>query len=212
MTTKTIRRLKITNYKSIDSLELNGLTPFSVFAGPNGSGKSNFFDALDFVRLFILSGIEEALREHGGFASIHSEKRRAVDSGKFRFEIECDLPEMGWADDEGLLRFHYSLTIHDLDQKSPNLEEHVHKNGSLLLSRKKGDDPIIYGRNMGGVLQELFGAAVSHGDAAPPIIAKHGAVPDRSHRRQRARSIGHSYDGASDKRAQSGRCPEAIGT
>jgi len=149
MTMKTIRKLRITNYKSIDSLELKGLTPFSVFAGPNGSGKSNFFDALDFVSLFVRGGIETALRAHGGFAGIHSEKGRAGDSGKFGFEIECDLPEMGWADDEGLLRFHYSLMIHDLDQKFPNLEEHVYKNDSLLLKRKKGDDPIIYGQNMG---------------------------------------------------------------
>ena len=71
MTTKTIHRLKITNYKSIDSLELEGLSPFTVFAGPNGSGKSNFFDALDFVSLFVRGGLEAALRAHGGFANIH---------------------------------------------------------------------------------------------------------------------------------------------
>ncbi len=33
MTEKTIRRLKIENFKSIDSLEVKGLAPFSVFAG-----------------------------------------------------------------------------------------------------------------------------------------------------------------------------------
>jgi len=31
---------------------------------PNGSGKSNFFDALDFVRLFVCGDIEIALRAH----------------------------------------------------------------------------------------------------------------------------------------------------
>jgi len=147
MITKTIRRLKITNYKSIDSLELNGLTPFSVFAGPNGSGKSNFFDALDFVSLFLRGGVETALREHGGFANIQSEKGRARDSGKFGFEIECDLPEKErWTGEEKLFRFYYSLTIHDLDQKFPNIEEHIHKNGVPLLTREKGDDLTIKGQ------------------------------------------------------------------
>ena len=93
MTEKTIRRLKIENFKSIDSLEVKGLAPFSVFAGANGSGKSNFFDALDFVGLFVNNGIETALRKHGGFANIHSAKREGADSKKFSFEIECDLLE-----------------------------------------------------------------------------------------------------------------------
>ena len=77
MTEKTIRRLKIENFKSIDSLEVKGLAPFSVFAGANGSGKSNFFDALDFVSFFVRGGIEIALPyEHGGFANIHSSEAR----------------------------------------------------------------------------------------------------------------------------------------
>ena len=84
MSEKTIRRLKIENFKSIDSLEVKGLAPFSVFAGANGSGKSNFFDALDFVGLFVRGGLEIALSEHGGFANIYSKKRAGADSKKFR--------------------------------------------------------------------------------------------------------------------------------
>ena len=91
MTEKTIRRLKIENFKSIDSLEVEGLAPFSVFAGANGSGKSNFFDALDFVSLFVRGGLEIALRAHGGFENIRSRKREGEDAKTFSFEIECDL-------------------------------------------------------------------------------------------------------------------------
>jgi len=159
MATKTIRRLKITNYKSIDSLELKGLTPFSVFAGPNGSGKSNFFDALDFVSLFVLrGGIEAALRAHGGFAGIRSEKRRAGDSGEFGFELQCDLPEMIQTDRERLFRFHYSLRIRDLDQNPPNIEEHVYVNGALLLTRRKDDVRVI----QAGEEKDLGGFSKTH--------------------------------------------------
>lgn len=145
MTTKTIHRLKITNYKSIDSLELEGLSPFTVFAGPNGSGKSNFFDALDFVSLFVRGGLEAALRAHGGFANIHAEKRRAEHAGEFGFKIECDLPESEQADEGKLFRFHYSLTIHTLDQESPDIEEHMSRNGAPFLTRKKGGKLVIQG-------------------------------------------------------------------
>ena len=114
MTEKTIRRLKIENFKSIDSLEIEGLAPFSVFAGANGSGKSNFFDALDFVSLFVRGGLEIALRAHGGFANIHSRKREGADAKKFRFEIECDLGEHREVD--------YSLSINNLDGE-PRIKE-----------------------------------------------------------------------------------------
>ena len=128
MTEKTIRRLKIENFKSIDSLEVKGLAPFSVFAGANGSGKSNFFDALDFVGLFVRGGIEIALREHGGFANIHARKREGADAKTFRFEIECDLLESETV--------YYSLSIDDLDGE-PGIKECLEVNGEQTVKRKE---------------------------------------------------------------------------
>ena len=152
MTGKTIRTLKITNYKSIDSLEIRGLSPFSVFAGPNGSGKSNFFDALDFVSLFVRNGVETALRAHGGFANIHSEKRYKDRSRKFSFEIECDLPDVSQKDGSGQSTFHYSLSIHELDE-SPMIEEHLKYNGEPLLTRHRGETPVITSEEEKGIDQ-----------------------------------------------------------
>ena len=136
MTEKTICRLKIENFKSIDSLEVEGLAPFSVFVGANGSGKSNFFDALAFVSLFVRGGIEIALRAHGGFANIHSKKREGADAKTFSFEIECDFLEQ---QEETPMGFHYSLSINDLDSE-PEIEEFVAEGlyySSLSLERRK---------------------------------------------------------------------------
>ena len=132
MTEKTIRRLKIENFKSIDSLEVKGLAPFSVFAGANGSGKSNFFDALDFVGLFVRGGLEIALRAHGGFENIQSRKREGADSKTFSFEIECDLLEQE--------EVYYSLSINDLDSE-PGIRECLEFNEEQAISGKedKGD-------------------------------------------------------------------------
>ena len=132
MSDKPIRKLKIANFKSIDSLEITGLSSFSVFAGANGSGKSNFFDALDFVSLFLHGGIRFALNTHGGFANIHSVKRHGADSKKFCFEIECDLCE---DQSETPSALHYSLCIHNLD-RDPYIEEFLYENGTILVARK----------------------------------------------------------------------------
>ena len=129
MTEKTIRRLKIENFKSIDSLEVKGLAPFSVFAGANGSGKSNFFDALDFVSLFVNGGIEIALREHGGFANIHSKRREGEGSKTFSFEIECDL--LGQQEE-------YSLSINDLDSE-PGIREELVVSKEQIVDNKEID-------------------------------------------------------------------------
>lgn len=118
----------------------DGLTPFSVFAGPNGSGKSNFFDALEFVSLFVQNGIEAALRAHGGYGTVHSEKRKASYARRFDFEIECILPDEAEKD----AIFSYSLSIHGLD-KMPQIEERLLVDGVLLLDRKKGEYPVIKG-------------------------------------------------------------------
>ena len=141
MSDKPIRRLKIANFKSIDSLEITGLSAFSVFAGANGSGKSNFFDALDFVSLFLHGGIRFALNTLGGFANIHSVKRQKADSKKFCFEIECDLCE---AQSETPSTFRYSLCIHNIE-KEPYIEESLYENGVKFVMRK-GTEAASYNR------------------------------------------------------------------
>ena len=140
MTKKTIHTLKIENFKSIDSLKIKGIAPFSVFAGANGSGKSNFFDALDFVRLFVNAGIETALREHGGFANIHSAKRYAPNSKKFSFELKCDLLEN---QEETPTAFHYLLSIDNLDSE-PEIEEYLFFNGKKLIVHRRGNEEVSW--------------------------------------------------------------------
>ncbi len=137
----TIRTLKITNFKSIDSLELKDLRPFSVFAGPNGAGKSNFFDALDFVSLFIRNGLETALRLHGGFRNIQSEKHSQSNTKRFYFEIEIE-GDFLVKPSRKTSTCHYALSIYDLDG-APKIEEHLRVNEKAYLTRPKGTRPII---------------------------------------------------------------------
>ena len=132
MTENSIRNLEIGNFKSIDSLRIQDLSPFSVFAGSNGSGKSNFFDALDFVSVFIRHGIEAALQKHGGIQNIRSRKRQAAASGQFSFCIGCEFVD----EPERVSVFNYSLRVYGLYQQ-PVPEEFLSINGDQVISRKK---------------------------------------------------------------------------
>jgi len=132
-----IHHLKIANFKSIDSLVLENVQPFSVFAGANGCGKSNFFDALNFVSLFVRNGIYDALRKYGGYEHVHSQKRRKSKARCFDFEIDITLEDHG-----NPCRFKYVLSINGFD-KEPSVSENLSLNNLPLLKRVRSDFPEI---------------------------------------------------------------------
>ena len=134
MTKQSIRTLEIGNFKSIDSLQIQGLSPFSVFAGANGSGKSNFIDALDFVSTFVRHGIDAALQRYGGIKNIRSRKRAASKADRFDFQISCE-----FVDEQGLVSvLDYSVRMHRLYEQ-PELEEFLNVNGDRMITRKIGN-------------------------------------------------------------------------
>lgn len=137
MSTYFIHHLKIANFKSIDSLVLENVQPFSVFAGANGCGKSNFFDALNFVSLFVRNGIHDALRKYGGYEHVHSQKRRKLKARCFDFEIDISIK-----DHENNVRFKYVLTINGFD-KEPSISENLYFNSELSLRRVENKYPAV---------------------------------------------------------------------
>lgn len=116
---------------------LENVQPFSIFAGANGCGKSNFFDALNFVSLFVRNGIHEALRKYGGYEHVHSQKRRKSKARCFDFEIDITLEDHGNA-----CRFKYVLNIDGFD-KEPSVAENLYLNNLPLLKRVKSEFPEI---------------------------------------------------------------------
>ena len=167
MTKQSIRTLEIGNFKSIDSLQIQGLSPFSVFAGANGSGKSNFIDALDFVSTFVRHGIDAALQRYGGIKNIRSRKRAASKADRFDFQISCE-----FVDEQGLVSvFDYSLRIHRLYEQ-PELEEFLNVNGDRMITRKIGNGP----SHQGNWNQDTFSCASRFGrHATRPLYAGGGA-------------------------------------
>lgn len=119
--------LKITNYKSIDKLELDGIGPFTVFAGPNGSGKSNLFDALDFFGRVIRVDVEDALRAHGGAENIRSAKRYAKHNRRLRFAMDWTLPAFEPPPEVA----RYDLSLHSFAVSRANMDSPLLKLRSI---------------------------------------------------------------------------------
>ena len=129
-----IKELYIKNFKSLTSFTINNAYPYSIFAGANGAGKSNFFDALDFVGTIIRNGIDESIKNFGGFDNIHSVKFRKENARTFEFNISIKYPNKKEAREDNVCK--YSLTIKNLD-KSTYIEETISDNDKKIWHRQK---------------------------------------------------------------------------
>src|SRR5258707_7886779 len=56
-----LKRLQFKNWRSLRDVEIDNLTPLTVFIGANSSGKTNILDALHFVRYAENAGGSEAI-------------------------------------------------------------------------------------------------------------------------------------------------------
>lgn len=60
-----ITRVKVSNFKSFDKLEVE-LRPLNIVVGSNAAGKSNFLEIFRFIRDTVIEGLENAVSLQGG--------------------------------------------------------------------------------------------------------------------------------------------------
>jgi predicted ATPase len=86
-----ITRLKVSNFKSFDELEVD-LRPLSVVVGANAAGKSNFLEIFRFIRDLAAHGLENAVSLQGGMeylANLKIGAKRPVS-----LEVTFDFPQI----------------------------------------------------------------------------------------------------------------------
>lgn len=91
MTHEFVKRVRIRNYKSLASCDVE-LGAFTLLVGRNGSGKSNFLDALRFVTDGLQTSLDHAVKSRGGI----DEVRRRSTGHPHNFQIELDLSLEGF--------------------------------------------------------------------------------------------------------------------
>ena len=67
-----LTHLRFKNWRSLKDVEINDLTPITVFIGANSSGKTNIVDALKFRRFSATQGLVEAVSKWQGRAKIRT--------------------------------------------------------------------------------------------------------------------------------------------
>jgi predicted ATPase len=120
--------IKISGFKTFSNFEVEIKNPFLVIAGPNGSGKSNFFECFCFVSSILEHGVYKALREFGGFKSIHCRKRRKEYRTTFDFSITWPIVENSEKTST------YTIKITNLD-KVPHIYEKYIVNDEIVMER-----------------------------------------------------------------------------
>ncbi len=67
-----IEYLRVRNYRALCDLELQEITPLTVFLGPNGSGKSTIFDVFAFLSECFTTGLRRAWDKRGRFRELRT--------------------------------------------------------------------------------------------------------------------------------------------
>jgi predicted ATPase len=101
MTIPRIEHLKIQNYRALANLELNKISPLTVFLGPNGSGKSTIFDVFAFLSECFTQGLRRALDRRGRFKEL-------LTRGKEGHPLTITL-KYREAPDEPLITYHLAI-------------------------------------------------------------------------------------------------------
>lgn len=83
-----IEKIKLTNYKSFQNLELDQLPAMAIFIGANGSGKSTFFDVFAFLGEALQGNIRTAIANRGGFQEVKSRDSEGPIQIELKFRLQ----------------------------------------------------------------------------------------------------------------------------
>lgn len=97
-----IEYLRVINYRALHDLELQKITPLTVFLGPNGSGKSTIFDVFAFLSECFTIGLRSAWDKRGRFRQLRTrgEEGAIVIELKYREKAESPIITYHLAIDE----------------------------------------------------------------------------------------------------------------
>src|ERR1041384_342868 len=120
-----IKRIKITDFKSIRGLDLT-LDPVTVIVGRSGTGKSNFVQAIRFLRNFLLNPQEAVNYEYGWDRIV------PVGETKPRTSIEVTFSVPGEERD-----YNYRFGFSNAPDRQPNMlsEERLSLGDELIFAR-----------------------------------------------------------------------------
>ena len=138
-----LTRLRFKNWRSLKDVEINDLTPITVFIGANSSGKTNIIDGLKFLQESTEDGLLRAVQNRGGTEKIHT---IGIDI-KLPIEIEISFKST-------ILNSEFSYTLGlEHNVVVPNVSERlVNHVGNVFLDAPYEDKVQIYNHSEGKLI------------------------------------------------------------
>jgi predicted ATPase len=137
-----LESLKVQNYRALRNLELENLTPLTVFLGPNGSGKSTIFDVFAFLSECFTESLRKAWDRRGRFRELRT-----------RDSEGCIIIELKYRETSASPLITYHLAIDEENNRPFIAEEWLHwrrgRSGKpfRFLDFKKGEGQVISGES-----------------------------------------------------------------
>jgi predicted ATPase len=101
-----LQSLRVRNFRALQSLDLDDLSPLSVLVGPNGSGKSTVFEALEFLAACFGEGLPAAWKRYGGLPAL----RTRGQTGRVAIHVK-------YREEPGASLMHYLIEIEEKDDQ-----------------------------------------------------------------------------------------------
>ncbi|MCL2286078.1 MAG: AAA family ATPase [Firmicutes bacterium] len=86
-----IKSIRLKNFKSFASIEINDISSMCVLVGANGVGKSSFLLLFQFLKLALKTNVHDAMVEIGGFEEVRT--KGAVGPIEIEFSFEDDMTQ-----------------------------------------------------------------------------------------------------------------------
>src|SRR4028119_298925 len=137
-----IESLKVQNYRALHNLELENLTPLTVFLGPNGSGKSTIFDVFAFLSECFTESLRKAWDRRGRFRELRTRDTEG-----------CIIIELKYRETSASPLITYHLAIDEENNRPFIAEEWLQwrrgRSGQpfRFLNFKKGEGQVISGES-----------------------------------------------------------------
>lgn len=141
-----LTRLRFKNWRSLRDVEINDLTPITVFIGANSSGKTNILDALYFLRESSEDGVLQAVQNRGGEERVRS------------LGVDHDSPteiEFAFVSNGRMTEITYKMAIHFVAQILPEVAEKLSDQGGKVFLSSSYDGAAYIAHEPDGELKPL---------------------------------------------------------
>ena len=122
-----INKIKLTNFRNYENVEIEFLKGVNIILGDNGVGKTNLVEAIDFLTIgksFKTNDEKEMIKFDQNFAKVHLEMTR-----KEKIELDCVISQAG-------KRFMFN----DIELKKLSEEDLISVNDDNIKLTNKGID------------------------------------------------------------------------